>query len=275
MNCLICNAASNYYFSKEYTEAPYNILMKKIGIIDYYKCVNCGFVLSKTHAELDVEAWVELNFKAHTIFEIGKDEKDKIVNQPPYADQALMLVVLAKKGIIDITNMVDYAAGYGTLSKFLSSYFNIELQVYDPYVQDDDKSKYVSTENLEKYKTVLNSAMFEHILNRVDLDTVNNLVTDDGCLILHTLISENIPQNPDWFYLKPPAHTAFHTNKSMGILMEQWGYQSSIYCPKSKSWILLKKDRESLQNTIAIINKELQTDYLYYKKGFVDYWKGF
>lgn len=275
MNCLICNAASNYYFSKEYTEAPYNILMEKIGIIDYYKCVNCGFVLSKTHAELDVEAWVELNFKAHTIFENGKDEKDKIVNQPPYADQALMLVVLGKKGIIDITNMLDYAAGYGTLSKFLSSYFNIELPVYDPYVQDADKSKYISTENLGKYKTVLNSAMFEHILNRVDLDTVNDLVADDGCLILHTLICENIPQNPEWFYLKPPAHTAFHTNKSMGILMEQWGYQSSIYCPKSKSWILLKKDSESLEDTIAVINEELQTDYLYYKKGFVDYWKGF
>jgi len=30
----------------------------------------------------------------------------------PYADKALMLVVLGKKVIIDITHMLDYAAGY-------------------------------------------------------------------------------------------------------------------------------------------------------------------
>lgn len=273
MNCIICNSPANYYFSKEYTEAPYDAFMKKIGPVSYEKCTNCGFVLSATHAALDMETWAELNFKAHTLYESSAN--NKLVNQPPYADQALMLVILAKKGIIDITDMLDYAAGYGTLSKFLNNYLHITLPIYDPYVQDDDKSNYVATENLKHYKIVLNSAMFEHVLKRADLDAVNDLVASDGCLILHTLICENVPADPNWFYLKPPAHTAFHTNKSMGILMSQWGYGASIYCPKSKSWVLLKSDSEKIEDAVTEINQELQTEYLIYKKGFVDYWKGF
>ena len=130
-------------------------------------------------------------------------------------------------------------------------------------------------DQLTKYETVINSAMFEHILKREDLDNVNNLVDKDGCLIVHTVVCENVPCDADWFYLRPPVHTAFHTNKSMSILMNQWGYHSSIYCPKSKSWVMLKKDIKNISNIINSINRELQTDYLYYKKGFVDYWKGF
>jgi hypothetical protein len=74
------------------------------------------------------------------------------------------------------------------------------------------------------------------------------------------------------------VHTAFHTNKSMSILMEQWGYAASIYSPQAKSWFLFKNDSPVLQNlesTINSINRELQTKYFYYKNGFVDYWKGF
>lgn len=117
--------------------------------------------------------------------------------------------------------------------------------------------------------------MFEHVLKREDLDSLNSLVEEDGCLILHSVICENAPNDESWFYLRPPVHTAFHTNKSMQILMDQWGYHSSIYCPQSKSWVLLKNKVNEIENVINNINYELKTDWFYYKKGFVDYWKGF
>ena len=120
--------------------------------------------------------------------------------------------------------------------------------------------------------------MFEHVLEREHLDYVNNLVDSDGVLMLHTVVCENIPANPNWFYITPMVHTAFHTNKSMNILMEQWGYSDSIYSPQAKSWFLFKKDSpviQDLENKVSHINRELQTKYFFYKNEFMDYWKGF
>ena len=64
--------------------------------------------------------------------------------------------------------------------------------------------------------------MFEHITCRNDLEKINKSVAEEGCLILHTVICERIPNDCDWFYLDPPVHCAFFTNKSMDILMQQW-----------------------------------------------------
>ena len=273
MQCIICNSKSSYYFSKTYTEKPIDEFMKDIGPIQYYKCENCGFVLSKTHLEMGEEKWNELNLAFHHYME--NPEFEKSVNQPPYAEQAMMLTILGKNGVIDTGDVLDYAAGYGTLSKILSKYNGIEINIFDQYVQADGAGRYVNEADLRKYKTVVNSAMFEHVLRREDLDRVNSMVDIDGCMIIHSVVCERVPDDPDWFYLNPPVHTAFHTNKSMGILMEQWGYKSSLYCPQAKCWVLLKEEDHQIEQSIDAINKELQTRWFYWKSGFVDYWKGF
>jgi ribosomal protein L30E len=92
-------------------------------------------------------------------------------------------------------------------------------------------------------------------------------------MIIHTVVCENIPNDPNWFYITPPVHSALHTNKSMDILMKQWGYVSSIYCPSSKCWVLFKNEPETLKSKVESINKLFQTDYLHYSVGFMDYWK--
>lgn len=273
MKCIICNSDSNYYFSKTYSENPFDEFMRDIGKVDYYKCKSCGFVLSKTHSELDENKWNNLNHLFHHYIENPDNEKKG--NQPPYTEQAMMLCLLGKNGIISTDSMLDYAAGYGTLSNILFKYFDMELPIFDPCIKAGNSSRYIDEEELKTYKTVINSAMFEHVLRREDLDRVNNIVDDDGCLIIHTVVCEKVPNDANWFYLRPPVHTAFHTNKSMQILMDQWDYHSSIYCPQSKCWVLLKNNIEDIENKINTLNQELQTDWLFYKKGFVDYWKGF
>lgn len=221
--------------------------------------------------------WSQLNSSWHHHFE--ENVEGNITNQPPYADQALALRMLGKNGVIDINYGLDYAAGYGTMAKVLKKYFNKDIAVYDKYVQDTSSNlKYTNERDLKKYKLVINSAMFEHVLAREHLDFVNNLVDIDGVFMLHTVVCERIPNDPSWFYITPMVHTAFHTNKSMGILMEQWGYAASVYSPQAKSWFLFKKDSpiiNILENTIMSINQELQTPYFHYKNGFMDYWKGF
>lgn len=247
--------------------------MDGIGQIDYYKCSCCGFVLSKTHSELPASRWSELNSRFHHCHENSLVVNN--INQPPYAEQALMVAVLGANGIVNTDSMLDYAAGYGALSSILAKYYKIHLPIFDPYVKNESSLEYVNKENLSEYKTVINSAMFEHVLERNDLDLVNSIVEYDGCMIIHTVVCENIPNNPDWFYLEPPVHTAFHTNKSMGILMGQWGYRSSIYCPQSKCWVLLRDPVNKVDKVINKINIELQSNWFFCKDGFMDYWKGF
>lgn len=275
MECLICQSNATYFFSKKYDEAPFDSFMEIIGAVDYYKCTNCGFTLSKTHQDLSEVQWEKLNFDYHTHSEKAKISNKRQGNPPPYLEQAFMIKVLAENGIIDGSDMVDFAGGYGTLSNILIKYFKISLPVFDPYVQNNDRNIYISKENLGKYNTVINSALFEHITTRESFDEINDCVADAGCMIIHTVVCENIPNDANWFYMRQPVHCAFHTNKSMTILMEQWGYESSIYCPLSKCWVLLKKDQPGIQEKINAINVEFQTEYLIHKQGFVDFWKGF
>ncbi|WP_214170140.1 class I SAM-dependent methyltransferase [Geoanaerobacter pelophilus] len=248
--------------------------MREIGKVDYYKCKRCGFVLSRTHSKLDENRHIKLNGQFHHFLE-NLSEDEFFGNQPPYAEQAMMIAFLAKIGVISTDNIIDYAAGYGTLSTILAKYYNIDLPLFDPYVQSSNSNRYIAESKLKTYDTVINSAMFEHVLKREDLDRVNSLVNDNGVLIIHTVVCENVPCDPNWFYLRPPVHTAFHTNKSMEILMRQWGYRSSVYCPQSKCWILRKSNIEAIESKLVQLNNELQANWFYYKNSFVDYWKGF
>jgi hypothetical protein len=273
-DCFICDGATEYYFSKSYPPYPGCPFSGSLEV-DYLKCKNCGFVFSKTHKDMEEKMWQSLNATWHHHFE--NDASTFAINQPPYVDQALALFLLTRNKILDLSNALDYAAGYGTFAKILNKYFDIKINLYDKYVQDTACNiKYLSTPDLNKYMLVINSAMFEHVLDRASLDEVNNLVDKNGALAIHTRICENIPDNPNWFYLDPIVHTAFHTNKSMSILMRQWGYEASVYCPSARLWILFKKDHHAiadLESFVINFNKELQSQYFYYKHGFVDFWK--
>jgi len=240
--CIICNSDMEYHLTKEYNEEPYNDFMKDFSKIDYYKCINCGFTFSKTHAEMDNYQWENLN-KIHHNWEKKhrenlKEGKNEPTHQPPYIQQAAMINVLIKNNIIDGESILDYACGYGILQDILIKYYNTNILIHDQFITKTEKI-YIMKNELRKYKTVINSAMFEHVRDRSDLDNVNNLVDKDGVFILHTVVCENIPKDSNWFYINP-VHCAFHTNKSMDIIMKQWNYISSIYCPDSKCWVLFK-----------------------------------
>lgn len=252
MNCLICNTEMNYFFSKDFHN-EFDLVK-----IEYHKCGVCGFVLSYSHANMPITDWENLNHKFHE--HIENLSNIKTVNQPPYIEQATFINILIKNKIIS-ADILDWGCGYGTLSKILAKYYDINISIYDKYMNSVPLVK-------RKYKTIFNSAVFEHVTKRDYLDEINSYASE--CMILHTLIREEIPNDPNWFYLLP-VHTAFHTNKSMELLMNQWGYASSIYCPLAKCWALLKK--QISKDVIKAINDEFQSEYLYCKNGFMDYWK--
>lgn len=274
--CIICDSTLAYFFSKDYPTYPGSPFPETLTV-EFWRCGGCGFVISTTHQAMTQEQWAQLNSSWHHAAET--DPASRSTNQPPYADQALALELLGTNGIIDLDNALDYAAGYGTLSKCLKKYFKRDIAIFDRYVHGDDQSlRYVAEADLKQYPLVINSAMFEHVLDRAALDEVDSLVAPGGVLMLHTVVCERIPQNPDWFYIDTMVHTALHTNNSMDVLMQQWGYGASVYSPQAKSWYLFKHGHpllEELEERIDAINRELQTRYFHYKAGFVDYWKGF
>ncbi len=272
MKCIICGSESSFFFKKEFE----GIFKKFISVTEYFKCKKCGFTFSPTIFGLNEEEFSKLNIAFHKYSEDPLVELN--INQPPYIEQASLLNILDKNKLIDLNNSLDFAGGYGTLSKILRKYYStFSLFIYDPYMQDlnDKSNRYVAKDKLGQYSTVFNSAIFEHVTCRETLEEINSCVTEDEVLIIHTVICENIPNDSNWFYINP-VHCAFHTNKSMEILMKQWDYKWSIYCPSAKSWILFKSKYNNEGEIIELINREMQTNYFYYKtNGFVDYWKGF
>lgn len=270
--CIICGGSMKAYIKKEsYRARLEGINTKNLLPVNYSRCEQCGFLLSDTHTAMSKEAWVQLNDEFHHANE-NNHRSTLGFNQPPYIEQAIMLELLARNMIIDDSGILDYAAGYGTLSHLSKKYFQRTINNYDKYITSQQQN-YIADPMPGSWSLVINSAMFEHVLSRDDLDAVNKFVAADGALMIHTVVVENVPQDPYWFYIDIPVHTAVHTNKSMAIMMQQWGYQSSVYSPKSKSWILLKKPYSTIKSQVENINNELQTEYLFAKDGFVDYWK--
>ncbi|MBK9364217.1 MAG: class I SAM-dependent methyltransferase [Rubrivivax sp.] len=272
--CLICAGPTDHYFSKTYAPYPGSPFPQPLTV-DYARCVHCGFVVSRTHQQMSGAVWSALNSSWHHHYENHLDQK--VSNAPPYAQQALAIAMLHREGLIDAGDALDYAAGYGSLAKCLARYFGLRARLFDRYVHDGGND-YLDEAELGRYALVINSAMFEHVLDRAALDEVNGLVADGGVLMMHTVVCERIPKDPDWFYLAPMVHTAFHTNRSMELLMQQWGYAASLYAPAAKSWFLFKRGHPALprlEGAVRDINHALRAPFFHHKAGFVDYWKGF
>ena len=271
-HCIICESDTSYFFTKSGFKAPYESFSSFLGQVDYHKCRNCGFTFSKTLYELEGDKWETLNHDFHHFIE---NNNNLATNQPPYLQQALLLSVLHRNQLVNLSTALDYGAGPGTLSITLSKYFSQKLKLYEPFEQIENLSHlYIDNPKSGEFGVVITSALFEHLMTRESFNEIDRLVSADGCLIIHTVICENIPKDPNWFYLEVPVHCSFHTNKSMDVLMKDWGYECSIYCPAAKSWVLFK-NAEHIENTINSINKEFQNPYLHFKHGFVDFWKGF
>ncbi len=271
--CLICNTEMKFYFQKDKYYAPSTqVLTQNLVPVQFYECPQCHFLSSRTHKELPFKDWEKLNSDYHHHHSESGGRSVTGFNAPPYLEQALMVELLASNHIVDLSSVLDYAAGYGRLSHLLRKYFNREIPCYDKFIRNPEHH-YVDDPQEKSWSLVINSAMFEHVLTRQDLDDVNALVSDTGSLLIHTVVVDRIPQDPTWFYTDVPVHTVVHTNKSMSILMEQWGYKSSVYSPKSKCWVLLRQPYSEIKPMIEKINNELQTQWLFGKDGFMDYWK--
>jgi hypothetical protein len=208
MKCEICGGAASHSFSKTFNA----FALEKV---DYWRCADCGFVLSRTHARMSPTAWSELNRLCHEQYQ-GTDSnaldprwKSRI------AAQARALSDLAAVGLLDPAGRwVDFGCGDGVLSDAAAADHGLTLLKYDEYMAAD--AGYLPTEALAPggFDFAISTSVFEHMTRRDQWDGVNALVAPNGALGVHTLVAETVPQDPTWFYLQPP-HCAFFTNAAM------------------------------------------------------------
>lgn len=179
---------------------------------------------------------------------------------------------MVKHGLLNVGRWLDWGSGIGAASLLLKNYFDLELLTYDKFYTPLVNSISIDELKPRTFDLVVNTAVFEHVRNRDTLDEIESYVGDTGCFAVHTLIPETVPKDPEWMYLLP-VHCAFHTNKSMGILMNDWGYKCSVYNEKSKMWVLFRDKANVIRPKVDELNKSLGWDYLHFKEGFMDYWK--
>ena len=266
MQCLVCNNAMAFSFSKQFN-------CFGLDDVHYWKCSHCGFTISKTHSELSDDEWRELNFQYHGSFQGTESCPDdprwveRIHNQADVVADLVEIGILEKK-----SPWLDYACGDGKLSNRLKKVYNLELLNYDRYMQNG--SDFLTTKEIKSsyFDFVITTSVFEHFTKRMDYDYVDSLVKEDGVLGLHTLVCEEIPTDPSWFYLLP-VHTSFFTNKSMRILFKQWGYRASIYNVEARLWFWFKTDTEGIREKVAFANDRGGLPQYIFKGDFVDYWK--
>jgi hypothetical protein len=217
-----------------------------------------------------IEEWEELNMNYHSCHQ-GKDECS---DDPRWVErlqaQAAVITFLAKQGVLPkALPWVDWGCGDGKLTHLLERHQLFTLK-YDRYMRYEND--YLTDVDIQdaKYSVVFNTSIFEHIRNRPTLNSINNLVSEDGVLAIHTLVTEVIPQDPRWFYLLP-VHCSFFTNKSMQILFEDWGYEVSIYHLPSRMWFWFKKRGDVVK--ILFDSGHLNSENgFYFKEGFMNYW---
>jgi hypothetical protein len=214
--------------------------------------------------------WANLNDGFHSV---SHHRTDNPYNRNQrYFNQALMISLLAEKKLIKQGPWLDWGCGIGRVAILLDEFFAKELKTFDKYFSPQLNEIAEDELHERSFKLVVNTAVFEHVRSRSTLDEIESYVAEDGCFAIHTLVPEEIPQDPEWMYLLP-VHCAFHTNKSMQLLMDQWAYPCSVYNEHSKLWVLFRQKPEDVFDVVRQINDSLGWEYLHYKSGFMDYWK--
>ena len=262
MECIICDSDMQYHFTKKFAEL-------RLDNVDYWRCVSCGFSASKTHFELSVEDWERLNNDFHDNY-FGRD--DNPYNRAErYFAQAQLISLLVRHDILKKGAWLDWGCGIGSLAKQLKDNFDLRLNNYDKFTRPHLNEIQHNELKPRSYSLVTNAEVFEHVRDRDTLEEIEQYVADDGCLAVHTLVCGSIPKDPNWMYLLP-VHCAFHTNQSMRLLLEQWGYQCSLYNPIAKMWFMFKSDPQQIEKKASDLNEVMGWNYVHFKNGFMDYW---
>lgn len=260
MNCFVCGKEMISYFVKNGGGT----------ISDFVRCPTCGMVINKTMYEMPIQEWMQKNEELHSEYQ-GTDEMkndpkwlDRINTQGEVISQLYDLNIFSSAG-----RCIDYGCGDGKLADYVNREQQLILK-YDKYM-GQGKDGYLEDEEVESggFDVVICCSVLEHLIGKVEVERVFDLISDSGALCLHTLVCEEVPQDPDWFYLLA-VHCTLWTNRAMEILYRNHGFIGCAYHLEAQMWFMFrnKKQFQRLQNA----KRKLKGTWFFSDK-FVDYWK--
>jgi hypothetical protein len=256
-----------FYFAKDFNG--------RLGLskVDYWRCKECGCTVSKTHFAMNDTEWSALNSRYHSYHgtQVAADDRRWVERLNL---QARTICELGKAGIIGRRRpWIDFGCGDGKLADLLDAagFSTLRYEKFLPQAA----SGYLTEEKLRqtKFDLVISTSVFEHVRSLAALDEVVSVLSEKGVLALHTLVSNVVPADPDWFYLLP-VHCTFLTNRSMQLLFKRWGFFYSLYHLESRMWFCLRKnDGKAAEQLAASWKTNRYQGQVHFKSGFVDYWK--
>ena len=233
MKCFVCGEEMTPYFEKKLSDKEnFAEYLGKLDNFEYVRCENCGLVVSKTLYEMPREEWSKFSYNAHkALFDGVIDYK---VLDPSWFErleiQTNMFVELVNLGIFkDDWRTMDFGAGDGKLANKINERLKkVWLKKFDEYMEPLDEN-YLTKEEAtpQSFDFLVSTSVFEHLLgNQGDVEKVIDFIKPNGTMALHTLICEEVPQDPNWFYLLPvPVHCTLWTNKAMSITFKKFGFK--------------------------------------------------
>ena len=266
MNCFVCGAEMKHFLEK-------NFGMNHLGKCEYVRCENCGMVVAKTLYEIPHDEWSALNYECHS--KLFGGELDIEIIDPQWIQriemQAELFAKLVNLGVFkSYWRTIDYGAGDGKLAdKVNTKLKKIWLKKFDAYMKPLDEN-YLSAEEVtpSTFDFLTTSSVFEHLLgNQGDVEKIINLLKPEGVMALHTLICDEVPQDPNWFYLLP-VHCTVWTNKAMAIVYKKFGFKGCAYNLETRMWFMFRNVADFENLKAAQLNGTWQFD-----ENFVDYWK--
>lgn len=278
MKCFICNGEMKPYFSKK-------MGLSKRGMHEYMRCEKCGIVIDRTAYEQDIDQIKEDIIIAHTSYQKSDINPDTDLNWIERLNrQAKLLVQFYSEGIFQTNiRVVDYGCGDGKLSEYFQQKCRVLLDhkaanecspkilKYDKYMKPDNDNSYLSDCEMQQgmFDVVITCSLLEHLIGKKDIDEVFCLLNDRGTFCLHTLICEEVPRDPDWFYLLE-GHVTLWTNAAMKYIYKQYKFVGCAYNLETRMWFFFR-DRKLFHK---LIEKEKMLDGVWETStDFIDYWK--
>lgn len=273
MRCIVCKGIMNNFFQKQYGEM----------IHEFVRCSNCGIVINMTVYEMSEEAWARENdYHKNTQGEVDNRNEKWKKRLERLESQAQLVASLYKNGMFVTNNRaVDWGGGDGLFSKLVKKYLvedNTEeiqdyaVKTFEKYLRTNEQNLYLEESDLSngEFDLVISSAVLEHLRGKEEIDSFFKLVKEDGVVVFHTLVCEEVPNDPSWFYINKPVHCTIWTNKSMEYVYNSYGFKGCAYHLPSKMWLLFKD--EAKYKKLIDIHDKIDGKWIFEEK-FVDYWK--
>lgn len=246
----------------------------------FVRCEECGLVVNQTIYEMTQDEWMVLN-DYHKDYQGTNDnpvDPDWIRRLHAQAD---VIAGLFRCGVVGIDGKaIDFGCGDGKLSEYINQSYEKQTRAvlddylvgkYDKYMCPEGTDDYYSEDDVAPgtFDLVVSCSVFEHLKGMRDVDSILSLVKENGIVATHVLVCEEVPLDPEWYYLLL-THCTIWTNNAMSRLYDIYGYKGCAYHVESRMWFFFK-DVEKYQ-LLQRVKKDISGTWVL-SDCFVDYWK--